>query len=274
MKRRILHCLLFLLVLLGAVAIILPFVWLLSMTLADPKAQTTAAMWQPQQWRWANLPSILVTNLKHLHLVTSFAVALITAFLQLLVSGLAAFVFVHFNFWGKRLFWILLVCTLVIPTAIVIIPNYQMLMASTWTRNLSALIGPEIVNVGAVWLLIATFQVIAQRFYVEAQLDGASDWYYLRHVVIPLTHPSLITVFISQFCLSWNNVLWPLVVNRRLSLLTWPLGLQKLGQQAHFSYQAFLAITTWAIMFLAFIVLWLQKDLLTGIATLVADDDR
>ena len=151
----------------------------------------------------------------------------------LITTILAAFAFARLNFKGKETLFSAFLATMMIPGEMMVITNY--VTVSTWLDSsfgvFAAMIVPFWVSTFYIFQLRQAFKQIPNELYYAAKVDGKSDWSYLWKVMVPLSMPSLITIFILKLMGAWNSYVWPnLVAPESLRLVT--TGLRSYGASA------------------------------------------
>lgn len=153
--------------------------------------------------------ALLVLNYGPL-LIESLTVTLIPAVVQTLVASLVGYGFARFQFPGKKLWFILLLATYIIPPQVTMIPRYVQFFNLGILNSVYAIIVPATFGQG---IASAIFVLIFYQFYLmvpkaldeAAQLDGASRWMIYTKVAVPLSLPSFLTAFLFSFVWYWNE---------------------------------------------------------------------
>jgi multiple sugar transport system permease protein len=153
--------------------------------------------------------ALLVLNYGPL-LIESLTVTLIPAVVQTVVASLVGYGFARFQFPGKKLWFILLLATYIIPPQVTMIPRYVQFFNLGILNSVYAIIVPATFGQG---IASAIFVLIFYQFYLmvpkaldeAAQLDGASRWMIYTKVAVPLSLPSFLTAFLFSFVWYWNE---------------------------------------------------------------------
>lgn len=145
-------------------------------------------------------------------IINSFVVSLAVTAGVLFTSSLAAYAFATLEFWGKPIFFILMLGTLMIPFEATIIPNFLLISQLGWTDSYQGLIVPFLASGFGIFLLRQYFQTIPSELYEAARLDGCGRTRYLWSFLLPLSKPALATLGLYTFLNTWNQFYWPLLV--------------------------------------------------------------
>jgi len=146
-------------------------------------------------------------------LLTSFAIAVPSTLLVLLISAFAAYAFSWMRFAGRIPLLALVVALLVVPPQVTLAPMLQLLSALGLAGSVPAV---WIFQVGlsipfGIYVLQSSFAEIPKELLESAQIDGASTFTTFFQIVLPVTVPSLVAVGILQFLWGWNDLLSPLI---------------------------------------------------------------
>ncbi|WP_421655732.1 carbohydrate ABC transporter permease [Leptothermofonsia sp. ETS-13] len=227
--------------LLGAIAItmLVPLGWLVSTSLKSPNENIFQypPQFLPSQPTLENFVQVWRTNPFGRYLFNSTLVAMLTVCLNLLVCALAAYPLARLKFWGREGIFIAIVCTIMIPFQIVMIPLYVLTVQLGLRNTYWGIIFPAIASAFGIFLLRQAFQGVPKELEEAARMDGCSElglWWY---VMIPSIRPALVTLAIFVFIGSWSDFLWPLIVLDRPEYYTLPLGVAQLAGQLNLDWR-------------------------------------
>lgn len=267
MKKNFAKVLIYIILTLGAITMLIPFLWMLSTSLKSaPEAITIPPTWIPKVFRFDNYSKALNAAPFAQYFVNSVIVTLITTLGQLLTSILAAFAFARLRFFGKNILFIIFLSTMMVPIEMLIIPNFVTLSNLRLTNSYAALILPWLASFFAVFTLKQSFQSIPDELYYAAKVDGTSDWQFLWQILVPLSKSSLVAISILQVIGSWNSFMWPLIVTNEERFRTLPVGLQAFTTDAGTDYELLMAASTFVIIPMVLLYLVLQKYIIAGIS--------
>jgi ABC-type glycerol-3-phosphate transport system permease component len=170
----------------------------------------------PAEWRVENWPRLWNTDLGNggtfpRWLLNTAFLSVTTAILQVIFCSMAAYAFSRLEFPGRDVIFNFMLATLMIPTAITLIPAYVLMTKLRLINTFWSLIFPGAIAAGNIFLLTQFFKSVPKDLEEAAFIDGASHMQIYRNVIIPLARPALLTVFILQFQAMWNNFLQPLL---------------------------------------------------------------
>jgi sn-glycerol 3-phosphate transport system permease protein len=184
---------------------------------------------------------------------------------QIITGGLAAYAFSYMEFKGKKLLFIVILSTMMIPGQSIIIANYLTIGSLGWIDSFKALIIPHLTSALAVFLLRQAFLVLPRELREAAVMDGCGNFKFLVSVAIPLTKPAIGSLGIYTFLHAWNMYLWPLLVTNRDNMRTVQIGMAMLQ---NIDSQAFGPVMAGVVMILVPSILAFilgQKQLIEGL---------
>jgi multiple sugar transport system permease protein len=133
------------------------------------------------------------------------------ATLEVIFCSMAAYSFARLEFPGRDAVFNFMLATMMIPTAVTLVPAYVLMTKLRLINSFWSLILPGAVSAGSIFMLTQFFKSIPKDLEEAAFIDGASHAEIYRQVILPLARPALLTVFILQFQAMWNNFLQPLL---------------------------------------------------------------
>jgi multiple sugar transport system permease protein len=227
LQQRILDILWYLVVTLLALAVMVPFIWMLVTSL---KGQTEVfaypPTWIPQQPQWQNYLDVWKQAPFGRYFLNSTIVALSVTLGQLVACILAAFAFARMNFKGKNAMFLVFLSTTMISSQVTLVPSYLIMRSLDWIDHYQALIVPFLANAFGVFMIRQSFRTIPRELEEAAKLDGCGRFRFLVQILLPLCKPILASQALFAFMGNWNSYLWPLIVTNRDSMRTLQIGLR------------------------------------------------
>lgn len=266
-KKRLSKVLLYLIVTLGGLTMLVPFLWMLSTALKTaPETIHVPPIWIPKSLQWGNFVQAWHEAPFARYFVNSVVVTVVTTVGQLFTSILAAFAFARLKFYGKNIVFLIFLGTMMIPGEMLIIPNFVTLSKLNLIDTYGALIIPWLASFFTVFTLRQTFQSVPDQIYYAAKIDGASDWKFLWTVLVPMSKSTITAVTVLEVIGSWNSFMWPLIVTNSETMRTLPVGLQAFTTDAGTQYQLLMAASTFVIIPMVVVYIFLQKYIIAGIS--------
>ena len=184
-------------------------------------------------------------------------------------SILVAYGFTRFQFVGKKLFFTLMIATMLLPGTTMIIPRYILFNQIGWLDTYWPFIMPMAFATVAFnnFMLITFFRDLPESLDEAATIDGANSWQILTRIYVPLSKTSIVTIGLFIFKGNWNNFFEPLIYISSQEKFTLPLALQMTFNQAQVEWNRALAMSFCAVVPLVLLFLFAQKYFIEGIAT-------
>ncbi|MBM4436852.1 MAG: carbohydrate ABC transporter permease [Actinobacteria bacterium] len=217
----------YLALLLGCVIYIFPFFWMVTTSLKTvANIYLDPPQWIPAPAVWANYVEMWKVGKTGNWLINSTVVTGVSVVAITASSTVVAYGFSRFRWPGSRVQFVLLLSTLMLPGHMTIIPKYVMFNQVGWLDTLWPLIVPTLFGAPFfIFLLRQFFQTLPRELDEAARMDGASSFYVLTRVLMPLSIPALSTVAALTFVSSWTDFFEPLVYLGRPESQTWQVGL-------------------------------------------------
>lgn len=189
-------------------------------------------VWPPFIWpRWDRLTLASYVNLARKFplprwLFNSVLIALVRTATAVFFGSLAGYTFAKLRFLGREvIFWILM-AVLMVPSFVLIIPQYQIIRAFHWYDKYWALLVPGFSGgIGAMFLMRQFIRTLPTELIESARIDGAGEFTIFRKVIAPLAAPGMAVLAIFWFIGNWNSFVWPLIVTSSKEMRTLPVGL-------------------------------------------------
>ncbi len=217
--------------LLIALVMVFPMLWLVSTSFKGPTENLLAAPPQliPQSPTLDNYREVWRSNPFLQYFLNSTIVAVLTVAINLLLCSLAAYPLARLSFVGRETILALIVATIMIPFQVVMIPLY--ILAVNWGLRNSylGLVLPYLASAFGIFLMRQSFQGVPKELEEAARMDGCSDLGIWWNVMLPATRPALVTLGIFVFIGTWSEFLWPLILLDQPERYTLPLGVARLA---------------------------------------------
>ncbi|HZU56721.1 MAG TPA: carbohydrate ABC transporter permease [Actinocrinis sp.] len=257
-----------LVVVIGALAIVLPFVWMVGVAFrtngdlyADP-----SRLW-PQQWTLHGIRAVLDQLPFVRLLINTFVFAGGTTLLLLLFDSMTAFALARLRFRGRNVLFLLILATLMVPFQVTLVPVFLTIFHLGWLNSYQGLIIPRATSALGIFLLRQFFQQLPRELDEAARIDGAGNFTIYWRIILPNAKPVLATLFIIQFAALWNDFLWPLVISSQTQMQTLPAALTLFSSQSGVDHAALMAGAAISLAPLAIAFLLLQRYFVQGVAT-------
>ena len=250
--------------LLLALAMLVPLLWLVSTSLKGPAENifTSPPALLPSHPSFEAYGRLFRDNPMLTYLLNSTIVSGMAVIANLVFCSLAAYPLARMRFAGRGLVLALVVATILIPFQVVMIPLYLLMVQVGLRNTLWALIIPQAATAFGIFLLRQSFLGVPVELEEAARSDGCSpigEWW---NVMLPAARADLITLAMFVFIGTWSDFLWPLVILDDPKLYTLPLGLQQLASSFSLDWRLVAAGSVVSILPVLAIFIGLQRYIL------------
>jgi multiple sugar transport system permease protein len=266
---------------LGALTMLLPFVWMLSTSLKPPEQLfTVPPTWLPNPPRWDTYARAMNAGDFGRYALNSLFLAVATMLTNVSLSALAGYAFARLRFAGRRPLFVLVLATLMVPYQVTIIPQFIIVRhiplfggndawgqgGIGWINSYWGLVVPNAVSAFGIFMLRQFFQTLPVELEDAARIDGAGEFRIFWQIMLPLAVPALATLAIFSFQAGWNAFLWPLLITTTDDMRTIQLGLTVFVQQYSTQWDQLMAATVVATVPIIVVFALGQRLLVRGVA--------
>lgn len=164
-----------------------------------------------------------------LHYMANSAVTgILSTVLQILFALLAAYAIVFIPFKGKRILFLVMMATMMIPGEVLVISNFQTIRSMNLLNTFSGLILPGLASTFGIFLLRQNMLQIPMELKEASVVSGLSDFRFFFRVVVPMVVNAIVTLAIYLFLVNWNSYMWPLLSTTNDTVRTVQIGLRQL----------------------------------------------
>ena len=202
-----------------AIVSIYPFFYMISTSFMTVGEATNQYLF-PKKLMFENYFHVWTSSNFQRYTLNSLIISSIVVLGILFTSIPAAYSFARIDFPFKNAIFYFLIISLMIPEIIMLLPHLLIIRGEiiplpfgpSWMNSLQGLTVPFMGNIFVIFLLRQYFKKIPKELWDAARMDGASHFYFLYKVVIPLSLPIIVTVSLFSFILAWNFFAWPLLI--------------------------------------------------------------
>jgi multiple sugar transport system permease protein len=298
--RFLQRLLIYTLLLLGAIACLLPLLWMIStglkpidQTMAMPPTwlpyrlyvEKNGALTEIQQAdvdkypadkivkktapRWENFANA-IRYMKYfpLYLKNTLVLCFLTVVGTVSSSALAAYGFSRVEWRGRDKMFMVCLATMMVPFPVVMVPVYCMFRWLGWIGTLKPLwVGSFFAGAFNVFLLRQFFMTIPKDLSEAARIDGCSEFRIFWQIILPLCRPALMVVALFQFMYTWNDFIGPLIYLTNQKDYTLALGLQFFqSQNGGTEWHYLMAASTLVALPIILLFFFTQKTFIEGIS--------
>lgn len=251
----------YVLLIIGAVAMILPFIWMVSTSLKPERGVfSMPPQWIPDPLIFDNYVSVWEKTQLARGLFNSTVIALLTTTGEIFASTLAGFAFARLKFPGRNGFFGLMLLTMMIPGVVMMIPTFILFRILGWINTWLPLIVPVMFGTAfAVFLSRQFFMTMPSELEDAAKVDGCSFFRIYWSIFMPNAKPIIATLFVLGFIARWNDFLGPLIYLRDVEKFTVPLMLARLNSAYEAQWTLLMAGSVIALAPIIILFIFLQR---------------
>ncbi len=265
---RILNLVIHAVLMLGAVFMVLPMVWMLATAF---KPAVEIAIWPPQLLPQAptfdNFIGIFEVAPFARFFLNSVGLSLVATLSVAVTSLVAGAVFAKYRFPGRTILFGLVIATAIVPFESYMIPLYIQLISVGWINTYQGIVLPTLFMSFGIFLMRQHVASAIPTDYLEAaRIDGASEWWILLRVIAPLSVPALSAIGIFAFIQGWAAFIWPLLVANDQLLFNMEVGLTAFQFKFSNDYGKLMAGSVISVVPMLVIFLVLRRRIIESVA--------
>jgi ABC-type glycerol-3-phosphate transport system permease component len=258
----------------GALALIslVPFFWLICATFKqqDDFFSYVFLPWtHPERWTLGNYAYLFAHEPFVVWTFNSLFLSCTHTCLIVTLSSLGGFALAKYQFMGKRVLMLLMLATMMLPSQVLLMPNWELMYRIHWLDSYAAIIVPGAVSVFGMFLFMQAMKGVPDELLQAARVDGCSELRLWWEIALPIIRPMIGAFTLLSFMGAWNSFLWPQIVLQSQNKYTLPIGLQNmLGLPEYLiPYGVLMCGTFLSILPVAILFFILQKDFIAGLAS-------
>ena len=205
---------------------LLPLVWAFVSSLKPLEAvYAFPPTFQLRDPQWSNYHEAFTRLPVARFLANSLFITTLSVIGAVLTSSMAGFALARLPFRGRRLCFLLVLVSLLIPAQVLLVPRFLLYDLLGWVNTYKPLIIPAWLGGGAfnIFLFRQFFRTIPREYDDAARLDGATTWQIYWHVLLPMARPAALTAALLSFVYHWQDFLDPLIYLS--DFMTYPISL-------------------------------------------------
>lgn len=164
----------------------------------------------------------------HHYIVNSLVIVAGSIVGNLVACSMAAYAFARLEFRGRKVYFAIMLGTIMLPVHVVIVPQYILFSNLGWVNTFLPLIVPKFLATDAffIFLMVQFIRALPRDLDDAARIDGCGHWGIYWRVIMPLSTPALATTAIFTFIWTWNDFFSQLIFLTDPDLATVPLALR------------------------------------------------
>jgi multiple sugar transport system permease protein len=267
-RGRASRWLLYAVLILLAVMMLFPFLWLVSSSLKSQlEIFAYPPQWFPNPPIWQNYVEAMTFRPFPIYLKNSLIIATLNVIAVVSSSSLCAYGFARIRFRGREFWFAIVIATLLLPSIVTLVPQFIIFTRLGWVDTILPLTVPLFFGGGAfnIFLLRQFFRTIPEELADAARIDGCSEFGIYWRIMLPLSRPALVTVAIFTFLASWNDLIGPLVYLRSPETFTVAIGLAQFRGAMTTRWDLQMAAATVMVLPVVILFFFAQRYFIKGI---------
>lgn len=266
MKRPVRRAILFVLLLVAALATLAPLLWMLTASfMVNGEASSFPPKLLPDHPTLAHYIRLFTNQNIGRYALNSAFVSVMVTVVSLIINSMAGYAFAKYRFRGRDGLFKFLITSMIIPAQVTMLPLFIMLNKMGFINSYMGLLIPGLASIFGIFLIRQYCLAIPDSLIDAARIDGAGDVRIYVSLILPLCKPILATLAIFTFMGTWNDFLWPLIVMTDDSMYTLPVALAILSRESVQDTELMMAGSVITIVPVMVVFVALQKYYIAGI---------
>ena len=252
------------LLLLGGVLMVMPFVYMLSTSLKQ-NVEVYELSLLPRAPTLDNYRRLAAASGFPRWFLNSLVIAVLTTLSVLFFDSLVGYTLAKFRFRGRRLVFVAILSTLMVPTEMLVLPWYVMSKNLGWLDTYWGIMFPGMMTGFGTFLMKQFFESVPDELLEAARVDGLGEFRIWWRIAMPLVGPALSALAIFTFLGNWTAFLWPLISTTNRDLYTLPVGLASFSGEFQREWEMVMAGASVATLPMLLVFIVLQKYIVRGV---------
>lgn len=267
MKKKQSNWLIHVILIIGCIIMIFPFLWMLLTALKTyTEATRIPPTLFPEVLNVSNFPKAFAAQPFVKMYINTFLMILFRVLFALVFSSLAGYAFAKLEFPLKKLCFSIVLVQLMLPGQIFILPQYSMMAKLGLLDTVAALVFPGIVSAFGVFFLRQFYMGLPNELCEAAYLDGCNQGKIFWKIMLPLTKTPMMALAVFTAIFAWSDLMWPLIVNMSVDKMPLAAGIASMKGQFFTDYPLLMAASFIAMIPMLVLYLFFQKQFVEGIA--------
>jgi multiple sugar transport system permease protein len=263
-RGRATRALVWVLLLAGGILMVMPFVYMLSTSLKSG-AEVYELSLRPRAPTLANYNRLAGASGFPRWFLNSLAIAVVTTASVLFFDSLVGYTLAKFRFRGRRVVFLAILSTLMIPTEMLVLPWYVMSKNLGWLDTYWGIMFPGMMTGFGTFLMKQFFESVPDELLEAGRVDGLGEFQIWWRIAMPLVGPALSALAIFTFLGNWTAFLWPLISTTRRELYTLPVGLASFSGEFQREWEMVMTGASVATLPVLLVFIVLQKYIVRGV---------
>lgn len=249
---------------LGAVAMVFPFIWML-LTSLKTGADVYSFSMIPNPATTMNYSFVFTRTDFIRWFANSLGISAVVVSTVLMFDTLVGYTLCKMQFRGKTFIFILIMSTLMVPTEMLIIPWYLMSAELKWINTYWSIMFPGLITAFGIFMMRQFFEGVPDELLEAARIDGLNEFGIFARIATPLVLPAVSALAIFTFLGNWNAFLWPVIIISNKELVTLPVGLAMFTTENNPEWERIMTAASLGTLPVLIVFTIFQRQIIEGI---------
>lgn len=250
----------------GVVLVVMPFVWSVTTSLKPANELfTRPPFWVPWPPDFSAYSEVLSRINFGQYALNTLKVAALITLGQLLTCSLAGYAFAKLRFPGRDAIFLVFLATLMVPTAVTLIPNFVLMRQLKLVDTHAGLVLPFLSSAYGVFLMRQFYLTFPAELEEAARLDGCNPLTFYLYVLLPNSTAILATLGLLTFQNAWNEFQWALIMINSEPKRTLQVGLASLLNENYINWPWLMAASVLTTLPILALFVVTQKQLVQSV---------
>jgi ABC-type glycerol-3-phosphate transport system permease component len=246
--------------------VLVPIYWIAATSIKPPSMiQSWPPSWIPDPITFENYSTVFDQLPVGRFFVNSVIIGIAMVVSNVVLCSLAGYTFARKRFPGRDILFLLIVGSMMVPTAVRLIPDYIITVRLGMLNTYQGIVLPTAVTGFGIFLMRQFFRALPAEIEDAARIDGCTEWGVLFRVVLPMSRPAVASLALFAMVWSFEDVLWPLVVTSQVEMRPLQVGITQYLTGEYILWGPMAAITTLSILPFAIVFLLMQRQFIRGL---------
>lgn len=247
------------LLILSVIVVLLPFIWMLTVSLSPISNPDRWALLIPKSFSLEGYVQVF----ERAPILRWFGNSVLLAGTltggQLLIGIMAAYAFARYRFAGREVLFFFVLCTMMIPPQAIMLPVYLVVNSFDWVNSYKGVIIPHIASAYAIFVLRQFFMQIPRELEEASRVDGCHSLQTLYHIYVRASLPTLLGVGLIQFVNNWNDYYWPFLILNDPLKMTLPVAIAQFRNDSYIEWVPTMAAAAISVLPVILIYVFAQR---------------
>ena len=252
-----------------------PLIWMISGSLMTPREIMDPSVWFPSDPQFGNYPEAWNSVPFGRFFINSTIITVTGAALEVTLGVLCAYAFAFLKFPGKNILFLIVLASLMVPSQVVIIPNFQFMSTTVrnllgtddnWVNTYQGIVLPGAATAFGTFLMRQGFMGLPGDVLDAAKVDGAGHLRTMWGIMLPMAKPIVVTFALISLVGKWNEYLWPLIITNTDDMRPVTVGLRLLfDAEGNNQWGVIMAGTALVVLPMLIVYVGLQRYIIDGL---------